>query len=35
MIIRKEWEAAQGNIKMMKDKFQKKNKTYKLFLKME
>ena len=35
MINKKEWEAAQDNIKMMKDKSQKKNKIYKQYLKTE
>jgi hypothetical protein len=33
MIIKKEWAAAQDNIKMMKDKIKKKNKVCKLYLK--
>ena len=33
MIIKKEWGAAQDNIKMMKDKIKKKNKAYNLYLK--
>lgn len=35
MINKKEWEAAQDNIKMMKDKSRKKNKICKQYLKTD